>query len=145
MIIMQRHVDDQVARRSAGGWRPLKQVVTGDVEALQTNFTIALEPRDVGEGESLRRHRGIRAGEGCSSFGGEILSSGFMSSAVVAIGTRGEFLPDHPQNAVDEIAVVASPTWNGPGGPSGSGIGVRRQRMTATYPRAFSHRSLSIP
>ena len=133
MMIMQRHVDDQVARRSAGGWRPLKQVVTGDVEALQTNFTIALEPRDVGEGEPLCGHRGVRAGEGLQSFGGELLSSGFMSSAVVAIGTRGEFLPDHPQNAVDKITVDRlAYEWNGPGGPSGSGIGVKRQRMTAT-------------
>ena len=132
MMIMEGHVDDQVARRSAGGWRPLKQVVTGDVETLETNLTIALEPRDVGEGEPLCGHRGVRAGEGLQSFGGELLSSGFMSSAVVAIGTRGEFLPDHPQNAVDKIESIASPTWNGPGCPSGSGIGAKRQRMTVT-------------
>ena len=101
MMIMQGHVDNQVTRGSAGGWWPLQQVVTSNVEALQTNLAITLEPRDVGEGESLGRHRGIRAGEGLQSFGGELLPGGLVSSAVVAIGTRGEFLPDHPQNAVD--------------------------------------------
>ena len=102
MMIMQRHVDNQVARRSAGGWRPLQQVVSGDVEALETNFTITLEPRDVGEGEPLGGHCGIRAGEGLQSFGVELLPGGLVSTAVVA---RGEFLADHPQNAVDEITV----------------------------------------
>ena len=98
MMIMQRDVDYQVARRSAGGWRALELVGAGRVKALQTNFVIALDPLDIGKGEPCGRHRGV-------SFGGELLSGELVPSAVVGIGARSEFLPDHPQNAVDQITI----------------------------------------